>query len=198
MRIHDVLGDEAAPIKILYINPNSSLHFTKETVDYLQEQTPQEVRIDFYTAPDPAPASIDGLHDGILSTAVVLKDLGLVARDEAQRDATISQTYSAVIVACFSAHPLVPALMESLPDKPTQPPVIGIFEAGVYAALQLSRTFGIATTGMRECSSGPIIVPRHVDNIFPQNGSRCSSSTCVRWALRIVVSRASEEQASMH
>lgn len=147
INIHDSLGGENAPIRLLYINPNSSLHFTKETVDYLKSRVPSEVRIDFYTAPSTAPASIDGVHDGILSTAVILQDLGLTARDVKDRNPYISQTYSAVIVACFSAHPLQPALRECLPAVPTQPPVLGIFDSAVNAALQVARTFGIATTG---------------------------------------------------
>lgn len=148
--IHDSLGRSDAPIRILYINPNSTLAFTKETVDYLSTRLPAEVVLDFYTAPSSAPASIDGVHDGILSTAAILQDLGLAARKSDQRQSFISEKYAAVIVACFSAHPLLPALKECLPAVPTQPPVLGIFEASVYAALQLAPTFGIATTGRRE------------------------------------------------
>ena len=143
------LGHEDAPIRILYINPNSSRAFTQETISYLSSRIPAEVRLDFYTAPPAAPASIDGVHDGIVSTALILQDLGLSAREEGLRNAFISQTYGAVIVACFSAHPLVPALQECLPSYPRKPPVIGIFEASIYTALHLGSTFGIATTGHR-------------------------------------------------
>lgn len=149
LRVHDSIGSEDAPIKILYINPNSSLHFTKETVDYLAGRVPAEVRLDFYTAPSAAPASIDGIHDGIRSTAIILDDLGLSSREAVERNTSLSEEYGAIVVACFSAHPLLPALQECLPSYPTKPPVLGIFEAGVYLALQLGRTFGIATTGKR-------------------------------------------------
>jgi Asp/Glu/hydantoin racemase len=156
-KIHDTLGPSDSPVRLLLINPNSTLHFTKETVSYLSSRLPSGVRIDFYTPPSDAPPSIDGTFDGVLSAAVILKDLGLASRHTADNNndaddnaSYVSTTYSAVIVSCFSAHPLVPALQERLPPTLRKPPVIGILEAAVHYGLLLGPTFGIATTGMRE------------------------------------------------
>lgn len=154
-KIHDTLGPADSPVRLLLINPNSTLHFTQETVSYLSSRLPSGVRIDFYTPPSDAPASIDGTFDGVLSAAVILKDLGLDSRRTADNNVAdnasyVSRTYSAVIVSCFSAHPLVPALQERLPFSPRKPPVIGILEAAVHYGLLLGPTFGIATTGRRE------------------------------------------------
>lgn len=149
--VHDSLGSSDAAIRLLYINPNSSKHFTQETCEYLKSRIPAEVAIDFYTAPSSAPASIDGVHDGITSSAVVLQELGLAQKDPASRSSYISKTYSGIVVACFSAHPLLSALKECLPKiNGSSPPVVGIFESAVYLALQLGSKFGIATTGRRE------------------------------------------------
>jgi allantoin racemase len=156
-KIHDTLGPSDSPVRLLLINPNSTLHFTQETVSYLSTRLPSGVRIDFYTPPSDAPPSIDGTFDGVLSAAVILNDLGLDSRHTADSDddaadnaSFVSRTYSAVIVSCFSAHPLVPALQERLPFNPKKPPVIGILEAAVHYGLLLGPTFGIATTGRRE------------------------------------------------
>lgn len=61
-----------------------------------------------------------------------------------------SEAYDAVLVACFSVHPLVKQLAHSL--KPA--PVIGIFEASILTGLSLvplveeeQRQWGIVTTG---------------------------------------------------
>jgi Asp/Glu/hydantoin racemase len=55
-------------------------------------------------------------------------------------------SHDAFLVACYSAHPLVPALQAS-----TRKPVTGILEASVGAALALLRpgqAFGILSTGV--------------------------------------------------
>ena len=146
--IHDTIGDDQCPIRLLYINPNSSLSFTKETVDYLSSRLPTAVRLDFYTAPKGGPPSIDGPCDSVLSAALVLKDLQLDSLEASSAAHQLSVTYSAVIVSCFSTHPLIGALQERLGASP----VIGILESAVHFALLLGATFGIATTGMREDS----------------------------------------------
>ncbi|WVQ82955.1 hypothetical protein IAT38_005091 [Cryptococcus sp. DSM 104549] len=149
-RIHGSLGSADAPIRILYINPNSTLHFTQETITYLTGRLPNDVAIEFYTGPVSAPPSIDGTHDGILSTAAILQDLQLAGREhDAPSKFELSERYSGIVVACFSAHPLVPALKEILSHFAIKPPVVGILESSVLAALQLGSTFGIATTGVQ-------------------------------------------------
>lgn len=158
--IHHTLGPLNAPVRILYINPNSTRAFTQETIDHLSSgsRISADVSIDFYTAPADAPPSIDGTLDGVMSTAVILGDLGLTGKTgrsgESQRQAVtqLARKYSAIVVACFSSHPLVPCLKEvfagtGLKDAPS---VVSILEASVHTALQLGPTFGIATTGLGE------------------------------------------------
>jgi Asp/Glu/hydantoin racemase len=146
-RIHATIGNQDAKIRVLYINPNSSISMTNESAEYFKDKIAPDLRLDFYTAPETAPPSIDGTHDGILSTAVVLQDLGLNSRLEEERSDFLPVTYDTIIVGCFSAHPLLPALQECLPLTPKTPPVLGIMESAIYTALQLAPAFGIVTTG---------------------------------------------------
>lgn len=56
------------------------------------------------------------------------------------------RTYDAVLVACFSVHPLVTTLARLFPGLP----VTGIFEASILSALSLvigAQCWGIVTTG---------------------------------------------------
>jgi Asp/Glu/hydantoin racemase len=150
--LYPKIGSSAAPHKILYINPNSSSSMTEEAATYFSDKIAPDVRVDFYTAPAGAPASIDGTLDGVMSTAAVLQDLNLSSHDAEERRSTIPYLYKAVIVGCFSAHPLLPALQEALTSQSPAPPVIGIMEAAIYTALQLAPAFGIVTTGRSESS----------------------------------------------
>jgi Asp/Glu/hydantoin racemase len=55
-----------------------------------------------------------------------------------------TEKYDAMLVACFSAHPLIPALRELYAC-----PVIGIMEASLYASRMLGGQFGIVSTSYR-------------------------------------------------
>jgi Asp/Glu/hydantoin racemase len=55
-----------------------------------------------------------------------------------------TEKYDAMLVACFSAHPLIPALRELYSC-----PVIGIMEASLYASRMLGGQFGIVSTSHR-------------------------------------------------
>lgn len=65
---------------------------------------------------------------------------------------SLAAAHSAVLIACYSVHPLVPSLAAhyAAQSGPTRP-VLGIFEASVLSALALLHTpedrFGIVTTG---------------------------------------------------
>lgn len=133
------------------INPNSSKPMTQGLITLLStlNTTPStEIQISFYTAPHPSPPSINNEEDAILSTEVVLSDLG----------SDLDQ-YDAFLVACYSVHPLVVELKKKV--KPNKY-VMGIFEASVMMSLGLlmqgsGRTlgggeaekegFGIVSTG---------------------------------------------------
>ncbi|KND86635.1 Uncharacterized protein C1F7.10 [Tolypocladium ophioglossoides CBS 100239] len=133
----------AAPgrkMKILLLNPNSSQAMTQAML-LAARATPisDSLQIDTYTAPAPAPASIDDDADIEASTRLAVDDMAL------WQDLDL-RTYDAVLVACFSVHPLVAALAGRLPGLP----VTGIFEASVLSALSLvvgTERWGIITTG---------------------------------------------------
>lgn len=153
---HDQFGREVAKIQLLLINPNSTSTFTQDVARHLHPRLPNDVGITFYTPPPEAPASIDGPLDGISSTVVILKDLELQpkgqvvnAPEHSSGMSRLATGYSGIVVACFSAHPLVPVLKELLAGYDQPPPVLGILESSILAALQLGPTFGIATTGPR-------------------------------------------------
>ncbi|KAG9191413.1 hypothetical protein G6011_09501 [Alternaria panax] len=58
--------------------------------------------------------------------------------------------HDALLVACYSQHPLVPLLKEEAGIKNARKPVTGIFEASVATSLQLihpEEKFGIVSTG---------------------------------------------------
>ncbi|KAL7794881.1 Asp/Glu/hydantoin racemase [Trichoderma afarasin] len=128
-------------INILLLNPNSSLAMTKtmeSAANSIATLLPS-VSISTYTAPEPSPASIDNDEHIQASVEAVSND------PEFKPDG-----YDAVLVACFSVHPLVKQLAHSL--KPT--PVIGIFEASILTSLSLvplieqeQQQWGIVTTG---------------------------------------------------
>jgi Asp/Glu/hydantoin racemase len=87
----------------------------------------------YFTAPS-GPASINNAEDGAESAEVCLPHL-----------LPLLDAHDAFLVACYSAHPLVPALQAR-----TRKPVTGILEASVGAALMLLRpgeAFGVVSTG---------------------------------------------------
>lgn len=96
--------------------------------------------INTYTGPPNAPASINDGHDLEESTAAVLREF--------DGELPMGLDFDGIVVACFSVHPLVPALQK----HPTHftAAVTGIFEASVLTALSLlgpGETWGIVTTG---------------------------------------------------
>ncbi|KAL7796120.1 Asp/Glu/hydantoin racemase [Trichoderma ceciliae] len=135
-------------IHILLLNPNSSLIMTKtmESAASTIATLCPSVYISTYTAPEPSPASIDNDEDVQASVRAVVNDLEFETLLQ-------SKTYDAVLVACFSAHPLVKQLAHSLKTVP----VTGIFEASILTALSLipiveagaqqQQKWGIVTTG---------------------------------------------------
>jgi Asp/Glu/hydantoin racemase len=100
----------------------------------------QSTQVYTYTAPEKSPASIDDGDDILTSAKVVDGDL-------AKTD--ILQQYDAVLVACFSVHPLVGMLAER-DGEFSKLTVTGIFEASILTCLSLLRPekkWGIVTTG---------------------------------------------------
>lgn len=121
-------------------NSSSSNSANSSTVAH-QADSVESVSISTYTAPEPSPASIDNDEDINASVEAVSNDPEFKP-----------EGYDAVLVACFSVHPLVKQLAHSL--RPT--PVIGIFEASILTSLSLvplvekekeQQQWGIVTTG---------------------------------------------------
>ncbi|QSZ33028.1 hypothetical protein DSL72_002613 [Monilinia vaccinii-corymbosi] len=135
---------------LLVINPNSSKSMTKglnALLSTINNYPATQVHISFYTAPLPSPSSINNEEDAILSTEIVLSDL----------TSRLDQ-YDALLVACYSVHPLVTALKKMVNPNVH---VTGILEASVITSLGLlmqgngkrlggegeKEGFGIVSTG---------------------------------------------------
>ena len=102
-------------------------------LQHLTPLLPKSASIRPYTAPSPSPAYLLSHADEMLSTKVVLPQI--VALDPT--------SFDSVLVACFSAHPLVDALRHALPSHQH---VTGLLHASVQQALQHRGQFGIVTT----------------------------------------------------
>ncbi|KAG7571248.1 hypothetical protein FFLO_00760 [Filobasidium floriforme] len=125
------------PHKILLFNPNSTEGFTTAMTEHITKyyESNDDVHVRFGTAPVEAPASITSVTTSILSAASSLRNILSELEHE---------NYDAIVIACFSAHPLVPMLREM-----TTVPVVGIMEAGILMASQVGSKPGIITTDKR-------------------------------------------------
>ncbi|KAH8896465.1 hypothetical protein GQ53DRAFT_16156 [Thozetella sp. PMI_491] len=126
-------------IKILVVNPNSSHDMTHGIERAIRGlDLALSTQISTYTAPPESPASINDGDDVECSARAVSRNLA---------EADILKDYDAVLVACFSVHPLVHQLAG---DGRLG---TGIFEASILASLSLlseparGGKWGIVTTG---------------------------------------------------
>ncbi|BGO93864.1 hypothetical protein NBRC10512_006126 [Rhodotorula toruloides] len=139
-----------SPLPILVVNPNT----TKSMTDGLEAAlgpivaTGQLPPPTFFTAPTGI-ASINNSEDCHASATAVLPHLlnSPSSSSSSSFDESLASSYSAILIACYSVHPLVPLLSARLAPLP----VLGIFEASILASLALLRApgekFGIVTTG---------------------------------------------------
>merc|ERR1712000_492524 len=117
--------------RVLVLNPNSSKAMTEGMVKAIGEvQLPSTVEIGTYTAPPEAPSSINDDNDIEASTNAVVTSLAKGAADFNQ--------YDAMLVACYSVHPLVQKLSHAFPRAA----VTGIIEG------QPQNFAGVFTTGL--------------------------------------------------
>jgi allantoin racemase len=116
-------------MKILLINPNTSMSFTALVNKVADQYREPGTQID---AKNPAagPRSIESIYDELLSSQGTLQ-LFLQEMDN----------YDGFILACYSDHPAVYAMREL-----TEKPVIGIAEASMYMACMLGYKFSVVTT----------------------------------------------------
>jgi Asp/Glu/hydantoin racemase len=145
MPIHRADGRSlSSATKILVLNPNSSEEMTKGISTVIAStKLAESTQIDTYTAPSTSPGSINNGDDINDSATAVLQDHPDVS------------DYDAILVACYSVHPLVSDLrtLSSRPpqlvDRPAQA-LTGIFEGSILTALALvsqGERWGIITTG---------------------------------------------------
>ncbi|KAL2167367.1 hypothetical protein VTG60DRAFT_1356 [Thermothelomyces hinnuleus] len=127
--------------KILVLNPNSSARMTHGLEQGLRHvELSQSIEVHTYTAPGESPESINDGEDVQTSCRVVSKDLEATG---------LLRQYDAVLVACFSVHPLIGVLAEKEGEF-DRLSVMGIFEASILTCLSLLRPnkkWGIVTTG---------------------------------------------------
>ncbi|KAK0672385.1 Asp/Glu/Hydantoin racemase-domain-containing protein [Cercophora samala] len=124
--------------RILVLNPNSSASMTHGVEVAIRGMNlPLSTEIYTYTAPPASPASINDGEDVQQSADVVMRNL---------QETGILGEYDAVLVACYSVHPLVHLIQENRPHLA----VTGIFEASIVTSLSLlpyQDNWGIVTTG---------------------------------------------------
>ncbi|KAI9835983.1 MAG: hypothetical protein M1837_003550 [Sclerophora amabilis] len=128
-------------ISLLIVNPNTTESITASLRAPIESLGYRDAKFTFFTAPS-GPSSIDSGADASASAEHCLPHL-----------LPLLSAHSGVLVACYSAHPLVIQLKEH-----TDIPIVSILEASVLAALPLLSTshkdpsaptsrFGIVSTG---------------------------------------------------
>lgn len=153
-----VTGTSTRPISILLINPNSTPSMTQACLRSIAATLPPHVTVHGFTAPATSPSAIEGRADAALSAADCFRALhSLLSPGSGSESATAAAAaatssapasappqFDAFLVACFSAHPLIPMLREEY----TQP-AIGIMEAALYASRMCGDKLSVITTGQR-------------------------------------------------
>ncbi|KAI5357503.1 Putative carbon-nitrogen hydrolase, asp/Glu/hydantoin racemase [Septoria linicola] len=125
-------------IRILLINPNSTSSMTTSCLNSLTSSLPPDVHITPFTGTtNESPTAIESQVDAILSSAACFRSLLTHHPD-------LISTHEAILVACYSAHPLISMLREEF-----DLPVIGIMEASLLMSRTMGGSFGIVATGGR-------------------------------------------------
>ncbi|CAK3784654.1 N-carbamoyl-D-amino acid hydrolase [Lecanosticta acicola] len=133
---HTANGGNGKEIRILLVNPNATESMTEACISSVQPTLPPNVSVHPFTGPpNLAPTAIEGHFDAVLSSAACAR--ALIPLQE-------SENYNAILVACYSDHPLTKMLREEF-----EIPVLGIFEASLLHARLLGGRFGIVATGKR-------------------------------------------------
>lgn len=127
-------------IHILLVNPNSTPSMTTTCINQITPTLPPDVALHPFTAPHPSPTAIESQTDAVLSSAASFR--ALLPLLQAQEEA--NQPISAILVACYSNHPLIRMLLEEF-----SLPVIGIMEASLFYARTLGSQIGIVATSGR-------------------------------------------------
>lgn len=116
-------------MRILFINPNTSVSFTEKIQAIAEEHALPTTEV-VAQNPTNGPRSIECIYDELLSAAGTL-EVAIRQMDE----------YDAFVIACYSDHPAIYALREI-----TEKPVIGIAEASMLTACIVGHKFSVVTT----------------------------------------------------
>ena len=103
---------------------------TDNCVRIAQQTIPADVELIGFTAPTTGPTAVEGFSDGVMSAATTAREI-----------VSLERQFDAVLVACYSDHPLIKVLREEL-----NTPVVGIMEASLFVARTLGNRFGIIGT----------------------------------------------------
>ncbi|KAL4869777.1 hypothetical protein BDV12DRAFT_208280 [Aspergillus spectabilis] len=189
---------------ILVINPNTSTHMTSALVPILENLGYTDVHFDYFTAPQSETVTLpDGRVIQGIPSINSGEDSVLSALHCRPFVEPLVAKYDAFLVACYSAHPLVGMLRETIDKledatllelgpcaiiKPKY--VTGIFEGSILASLSLVSSFqltwdggfgksqakdafGIVTTG----SSWKVELSNAVSDMLINSGDHISSSS---------------------
>ena len=137
----------AKSFRILVINPNSNKDMTRGLDLLIKSLSFSDLtQVTTYSAPS-GPNSINNEDDAAETAVIILKDF---EQNPALND------YDAYVVACYSQHPLVPALRKrQTTAEGTIKPVIGIFEASISTSLNIVNSSGLVFAPGTEKESVP-------------------------------------------
>ncbi|KAH3663512.1 hypothetical protein OGAPHI_004913 [Ogataea philodendri] len=129
-----VKGSGETTVKVLFLNPNATNSMTMSCLDMISNSIPADTIVYGYTGPEnDTPITIEGHLDSVLSAASCIRNAyGLIDQVDA------------VVVGCFSVHPLINCVREEFSK-----PCCGIMEAGFYNARLLGGKFGVVCTVYR-------------------------------------------------
>ncbi|PPJ55953.1 hypothetical protein CBER1_03598 [Cercospora berteroae] len=114
---------------------------TTSCVSSVRPTLPPDVSVTSFTGPsNHAPTAIEGQVDAILSSAACFR--ALIAPPD------LIATHDAILVACYSAHPLINMLREEF-----DLPVTGIMESSLLVSRTLGSRFGIVATSGRSATA---------------------------------------------
>lgn len=108
---------------------------TANCINIVEPTLPPDVKVYPFTSPHPAPTAIESQVDAVLSSAAAFRALVPLQKEH---------NYDAMLVACYSDHPLTRMLKEEF-----NVPIIGIMEASLFAAATLGSRIGLVATAGR-------------------------------------------------
>ncbi|AET37285.1 Dcg1p Ecym_1027 [Eremothecium cymbalariae DBVPG len=154
-------------MKLLIVNPNSSRHITEAIQEHLSEDVLALFEsVTFFTGPHESPAQISGTKTSVQSCKaclpLLLKRVPLDggsagSSQDGSGEVFYFESFDAVVVACFSDHPLVHELTKRTEQST---PVVSILEGALNYAVSLGKPFSIITSNEEWVQILNLSVPR--------------------------------------